>query len=202
MLERLDLTETESAAGIIYVESRRIVASHRSRSLGSMPWIRPFLSNRLRQWIPKMAVALQQAFTTNNNLTMRVQQPSGEINPGSVAANSGQIAQATIEGSVQLLKKEYCMSNEENQSSYQFGKFKTPSHIQDQMRIEAGTSTEPFVVLQRDLSLALFGSCGDQQICPNCSKIPVRQEVGVRLVKAAQRRLESKSKGSLALKVT
>lgn len=72
---------------------------------------------------------------------------------------------------------------------------------QDQMRIEAGTSTEPFVVLQRDLSLALFGSYGRlADMSKLFPEIPVRQEVGVRLVKAAQR-LQTINP-SLALQVT
>lgn len=102
MLERLNLTETEPAAGIIYVESASQVAV-----IVPVVWVRAIqtLFVETACGSGSMAVALQQAFTTNNNLTMRVQQPSGEIITATVAINSGQIAQATIAGSVQLLKK-------------------------------------------------------------------------------------------------
>lgn len=103
VLEQLGLTGSESAAGVIYVET-----SKRVSSILPVVWVRDIqtLFVETACGSGSMAVALQQAVNQNKSLSVQINQPSGEQIEATVTIENQQIVRTTIRGAVRFIKKE------------------------------------------------------------------------------------------------
>lgn len=103
LLERLGLTKSVPAAGVIYVDNSTQVSR-----IVPVVWVRAIetLFVETACGSGTMAFALQQAYKSNRSLAIEVKQPSGDVITADVVINRGRVTKARIKGAVKLLRKE------------------------------------------------------------------------------------------------